>query len=364
LKIIGGKVFKGGIFKDEPLYIKDGIITDTDPADGEVVDAKKAYVIPGLVDIHSHGAVGHDFCDADVEGLKKITEYERSVGVTSYCPTSMTFDEDKLAKVFATAKAYKKSPESARVVGINMEGPFIAPEKKGAQNGKYIKAPDVDMFERLNEVSGGLIKLTTIAPERPNALEFIKKLSGKAVMSIGHTTSDYDTAMKAIEAGADHVTHLCNAMPPLNHREPGVIGAAADNKNVYVELICDGIHIHYSMIRRIYEMFGADRICLISDSMEATGMPDGDYALGGQKVIKKGRHATLTDGTLAGSASNLFDCVRCAVEAGIPLEDAIKMATINPAKSIGVDDKVGSLEAGRYGDVLIVNDKLKIEKII
>ncbi|SHJ68573.1 N-acetylglucosamine-6-phosphate deacetylase [Pseudobutyrivibrio xylanivorans] len=366
--IKNGNVFcSDGSFQIKDLLIVDGKITDdfvAASADGRVYDANRKYVIPGLVDIHSHGAVGHDFCDADVEGLREILKYEKSCGITSYCPTSMTLAKDMLIDIFKTATEIEPSPEHANIAGINMEGPFISASKKGAQNGKYIYSPDAEFFNECNDAAGGLIKLVTLAPEEAGSEEFIAALKDKVAISVGHTAATFDEADKAFKAGANHVTHLCNGMPPFNHREPGVFGAAIENENVIVELICDGIHIHSAMIRTIFKLFGAERVALISDSMEATGMPDGDYELGKQHVIKKGHHATLEDGTLAGSATNLFDCMKKAMEFGIPATDAIKSATSTPAKSIGLYPEIGSLEPGARADVLILGEDFKLEKII
>lgn len=366
--IKNGNVFcDDGRFEIKDILVADGRITDdinSAKADGIEIDANRKYVIPGLVDIHSHGAVGHDFCDADSEGLKEILKYEKSCGITSYCPTSMTLSKEMLLEIFKSATEIQPSSELAHIAGINMEGPFIADSKKGAQNGKYISKPNVEMFEEIFKASGNLIKLVTLAPEVEGSKEFIEKLHNKVTISVGHTDANYDEATTAFTAGANHVTHLCNAMPPFHHRDPGVYGAAADNEDVFVELISDGIHIHPAMIRSIFKLFGSNRICLISDSMEATGMPDGDYELGKQHVIKKGYHATLEDGTLAGSATNLFDCMRRAIEFGIKPEDAIKAASITPAKSIGIYPEVGSLKAGARADVLILDEKYNLEKVL
>mgnify|MGYP000769375709 CR=1 FL=1 len=245
-----------------------------------------------------------------------------------------------------------------------MEGPFIAPEKKGAQNGAYIQAPSAETFRACQQASGGLIKLVTLAPEMEGSVEFIKELKDEVHISVGHTTADYDTAKAAFEAGADHVTHLYNAMPPLNHRAPGVIGAAADNDHVYAELISDGLHIHGSAIRAAFRMFGPERIVLISDSMMACGMENGEYELGGQKVFMKDRKATLADGTIAGSATCLYDCMKRAVlEMNVPLESAVRAASENPAKSIGIDNDYGSLAAGRYGNVILADKELNIQAV-
>lgn len=366
--IKNGNVFcDDGHFKVKDLYIADGKITNdfnAARADGKIIDANRKYVIPGLVDIHSHGAVGHDFCDADSDGLREILKYEKSCGITSYCPTSMTLSKEMLLEIFKTATEIQPSPELAHIAGINMEGPFIADSKKGAQNGKYISKPDAEMFEELYEASGNLIKLITLATEVEGSGEFIKRFKDEVVISLGHTDANFNQASEAFLAGANHVTHLCNAMPPFHHRDPGVYGAAALNENVFVELICDGIHIHKAMVHSIFKLFGADRVCLISDSMEATGMPDGDYELGKQHVIKNGPLATLEDGTIAGSATNLFDCMRKAIEFGITPEEAIKAASVTPAKSIGIYPEVGSLRAGARADVLILDEEFNLEKIV
>ena len=354
-------------FQKKDLYIHDGIIISDEAAaseDGIVIDATGKYIVPGLVDIHSHGAKGHDFCDADAEGLMEILSYEKSCGITSYCPTSMTYSYEILKDIFETIKNIDSNNDLADIAGINMEGPFISFNKRGAQNEKYIQAPDIEMFRELNRICDNKIKLITIAPEVEGSAEFINAVKDEVNISIGHTEANYQCATNAFLQGVNHVTHLCNAMPPFLHRDTGVFGAAADNPNVYVELICDGIHIHPSMIRTIFKVFGANRICLISDSMEATGMKDGQYQLGGQKVFKKGNYATLEDGTLAGSASNLFDCMKNAVEFGISIEDAVRSATATPASSIGLYPNIGSLSIGAKADILILSEKLELEKII
>ncbi len=366
--IKNGTIYNGnkGFVIGDVLVADNRITEDIEAAkkDGIIIDATDKYILPGLVDIHSHGAVGHDFCDASSEGLKEILRYEKSCGITSYCPTSMTLSKDMLIDIFNSATSIEPDDELANIVGINMEGPFISMNKRGAQNAKYISNPDIDMFNECYKASGNLIKLITIAPELEGSSEFISKFKDTLAISIGHTEANYDQATAAFNNGANHVTHLCNAMPPFHHRDTGVFGAAAENKDVVVELICDGIHIHPSMIRTIFKIFGADRIALISDSMEATGMPDGDYELGKQHVIKKDHLATLENGTLAGSATNLFDCMKKAVEFGIPLEDAIKSATMTPAKSIGLYPEIGCLDIGSRADILILNKEYKLEQVL
>ena len=351
-------------FEKKDLYIEDGKITENRPSNDEVIDAEGLYVVPGLIDVHTHGAVGHDFCDANLNGLYSIAEFQKGMGVTSFCPTSMTYSEDKLTCVFSSINEFKHEAKYARILGINMEGPFIAPGKKGAQNPAYIQNSDVELFKRLNKTCGGKIKLVTLAPETKDANLFIKELADDVSISVGHTEANYDEAYEAFGNGANHVTHLFNAMPVFAHRDPGVVGAALEHSGVMAELICDKIHVHPCMVRSAFKLFGDDRIILISDSMEATGMEDGTYSLGGQTVHKKGRKATLEDGTIAGSATNLFTCFQIAVEIGIPLESALKAATKNPAKSIGLEDTVGTLKPGAFADILLLDKELNLVKVI
>lgn len=364
--IRGGMVFQpDGSFAEKEVYVEGEKITDV-KNDTDVINAEGCYVIPGLVDVHFHGCVGHDFCDGSEEAIADMAKYELANGITSINPATMTLGEDTLLQVAEAAAAYKKADhsEGAELVGINMEGPFISKEKKGAQNEEYIHRPDAEMFRRLQKASGGLFRLCALAPEVDGAMEFIDACKDEVVISVAHTTADYDTAKKAFDKGAKQVTHLYNAMPPFTHRAPGVIGAACDS-DCKVELICDGIHIHPSVIRTTFKMFGDDRIILISDSMAATGMTDGEYSLGGQKVIVKGNLATLEDGTIAGSATNLMNCLRFAVKtAGIPLASAVKCATKNPAQAIGVFDSYGSIEADKYANMVILNENLDIVKVI
>ena len=284
--------------------------------------------------------------------------------MTSYCPTSMTLPKEQLLDIFATAVKAGDDKDQARIVGINMEGPFIDPDKKGAHVERHIRKPDIGFFRECNEKSGRLIKLVTLAPNMEGADEFIEELKDEVKISIGHTMAGYDTALAAMKKGANHVTHLFNAMPPFAHRDPGVVGAAADAENCMVELICDGIHIHPSVVRNTFRMFGSERVILISDSMMASGMDNGTYELGGQEVTMNNRKATLANGTIAGSATNLFDCMKIAMEFGIPEADAIFAATRNPAKSIGVYDRVGSLTPGKEADILLVDDDYNLRKVL
>lgn len=363
--IKNAKVFDENFqFKVKDICIQNGVFTDTPAGGDEVIDASGMYAIPGLTDVHFHGCDGHDFCDGTEEAIQAIADYELKNGVTCIVPATMTYDEEKLTGIMAAAKAHKNEAGSD-LGGINMEGPFISTAKKGAQNPKYIHAPDIGMFRRLQEASGGLIKLVDIAPEEHGSMEFIENLKDEVAISIAHTTADYEIADAAFAKGAKHVTHLYNAMPPFTHRTPGVIGAAFDHSNVHVELICDGVHIHPSVVRATFQLFGDDRVVLISDSMMAAGLEDGDYSLGGQAVKVEGPVATLADGTIAGSVTNLMKCMRTAVQKmGIPLESAVKAAAVNSAKSVGLFDRYGSISTGKIGNVLLLDQDLNLVHVI
>ncbi|MDF2588980.1 MAG: N-acetylglucosamine-6-phosphate deacetylase [Anaerocolumna sp.] len=330
-----------------------------------IIDGSELYAIPGLTDLHFHGCVGYDFCDGNQEAISTMARYQLQNGITTICPATMTLPEETLQKICETAAAYD-SEKGAILCGINMEGPYVSVKKKGAQNEKYIRKPDIRMYRDLQKRSGNLIKLVAIAPEEEGAMEFIEELNDEVIISIAHTTANYDIAFEALEKGAKQVTHLYNAMPPFSHREPGVIGAACDKDDCMVELICDGIHIHPSVVRTTFKMFGEDRIILISDSMMATGLVDGEYELGGQKVNVVGRKATLvSDGAIAGSATNLMDCVRYVVKnMGISLETAIKCAAVNSAKAIGIYGKYGSITPGKVANIVLLDKELNINDII
>ncbi len=407
---------KGMIFTKECAFlpgmvtVEGGLIQEVQILEPEELTAQeqKNYLIPGLVDVHFHGAAGYDFCDGTREALQAIATYENRHGITTICPATMSLPVSELERILAVAVEWKtrqdakhkevcenyvgcektKQEEEQMLVhslrGIHLEGPFLSREKKGAQKDDYIIPADKDVLRNLQEKANGLIKLVTIAPEAEGAMECIRELKDTVRFSLGHTMANYETAREALETGADHVTHLYNAMKTSTHREPSVPEAAADTGNVFVELICDGVHVHPSVVRNAFRIYGDDRIVFISDSMRATGMPDGEYTIGGQKVMVKGARAILADetaagttqtdvsyieksvetGTIAGSVTNLYECMKEAVAMGIPKESAIKAATINPARSIDVDREVGSLEVGKRADILITDENLELETVI
>lgn len=331
----------------------------------EILDCGGKLLSPGFVDVHIHGCDSSDTCDGTREAIDTMSRFLIKHGVTSFCPTSMTIGVGQIEKAILAAKAAAEDPlsDGARVIGINLEGPFISASKKGAQLESAILKPDFELFHRLYELSGGLVRLVTVAPEEPGGYEFAKKASKFCAVSIGHTAAKYDEAKKSFDSGVTHATHLFNAMTGFLHREPGVVGAIFDDERVMAELICDGIHIHPAVLRTAFRVLG-DRVLIVSDSIRANGYPEGErYELGGQMVTVKGGKATLDDGTIAGSVTNLHDEVKNLVSFGVPIEQAIKAATFVPAKSIGLDDELGSIEPGKRADLLLLDEDLGIDKV-
>ena len=359
MRITGGQVFdleQGFVSRD--VYTDGGLLAEVS-GDGQELNASGCYVIPGLVDVHFHGCVGEDFSDATPEGLQKIADYELSQGVTYLCPAGMTLPEEQLTAICKNTAAHRtKNTGGAEVVGAHLEGPFLCTAKKGAQNADFLHDPDIPMLERFQEAAQGCVRLVTVAPEQPGAMEFIRAAVAMGItVSVGHTVSDYDTAMAAFAAGANHATHLYNGMPGLHHRQPAVIGAAFDSPGVQPELICDGVHIHGSAVRAAFRLFGKERMILISDSLRATGMPDGEYPFGGQMIEVHGSRATILGHpeTLAGSVTSLMGCLRQAIAFGIPPADAVRACTYNPAQSIGIAGRAGTLDTGKEASMVLLN---------
>ena len=366
MRITGAQVFdphQGFTARD--LCIQDGKIAAQ--AGGPEIDAGGCCLIPGLTDLHFHGCRGEDFSDATPDGLQAMADYELSRGITQICPAGMTLGEDQLTRICQNAAAHRaKNPGGAELVGLHLEGPFLCKAKKGAQNEAFLHDPDPAMLHRLQQAAQGMVKLVTLAAEQPGALEFIRSAQEDGItVSLGHTTADYDTACAAYEAGARQATHLFNAMPPFTHRAPGVVGAAFDHPQVKVELISDGVHIHPSVVRAVFQLFGAHRVILISDSLRATGMPDGRYPFGGQEIEVHGNRATMADdpNTLAGSVSDLMACMRSAVSFGIPLHDAVRAAAVNPAQVLGIFDRLGSLDVGKTANLAILDRDLNLKDV-
>ena len=368
MRIINGSVFVGEGFVERDVFVAEGrCVGEAARAEGgQTVDAAGCYVIPGLVDLHFHGSAGADISDGDLAGLHRMGAYEASRGVTAMCPATMTLPEDVLMRAAQAAAAYEPAADEAALVGINMEGPFISPSKVGAQNPDYVRNPSAEEFRRLQEAAGGLFKLVDIAPEEPGAEEFIREMANEVRISLAHTCTDYDTAARAFELGARQLTHLYNAMDPMHHRKPGPIPAAVEHGEVTAEIIADGVHIHPAMVRLAFQLFGDNRMILISDTLRAAGLEDGTYDLGGQDVTVRGPVATIDNGALAGSVSDLMRCLTVAVrDMGIPLASAVKAASANPARALGLDAERGAIEAGKVADaVLLDKETLDVRAVV
>ena len=353
------------------IEIEDGIILRVGkdlPRKEEdlAVDCAGSYtVVPGFVDVHIHGCAGADTCDATREALEAMAAFLLAHGVTSFCPTTMTTSRETIQAALLAAKDMMDHPMEggARVVGVNMEGPFIAKERKGAQKEEDILPPDFPLFQRFYEESGGIVRLVDVAPEQPGGLEFVEKASQLCTVSIAHTTADYDQAKAAFDKGVTHATHLFNAMSGLHHRKPGVVGAVFDDSRVRGELICDGFHIHPAVLRAAFQLLG-DRALIVSDSMRANGMPEGEaFDLGGQMVTVHQGKALLPDGTIAGSVTNLHQEIKNLVSFGVPFEQAVKAATLLPARAIGLDGEIGSIAPGKRADLVVLDENLDITAV-
>ena len=359
MNLIGGKAFIDGKFIQSDISITNDIISEigNQKEDINSVDCSEKYIIPGLVDIHTHGCAGFDFSSASVAEIEEMQKCYLKNGITSILATTVSLsNENIISAVKNITEASEKQTNGSKIKGINLEGPYLSAKKCGAHDSSLLKEPDIDFIASL----GDFIKVVNVAPEYKNASEFITKFKGKT--SIAHTDCDYASAKNAIELGADHITHIFNAMNPLHHRKPGVIGAFFDSDAI-AEMICDGIHIALPILKMMFTAY-ADRIAIISDSMAATGLSDGSYKLGALDVTVKDCVATLNDGTLAGSAKNLYNMMQYLINNEIDIESVIKSVTEIPAKSVGIDDTCGLIKTGRVADLVILNSDFTIDKII
>ena len=360
-----GWIFADGRFVRGGFSVENGQFAHVlEDVPGPAEDLDGALVIPGLVDIHVHGCAGADFSDGDYAGLVRMARYLARRGVTSFAPASMTLPYDALDKAFHAAARLRREglADGARLMGIQMEGPFLSREKRGSENPAYLRLPDWDRFLRLYDAAEGLLRIVDVAPELPGAVEFTRRASEKCRVSVAHTAAGYDQAAAVFDAGATHLTHLFNAMSGIHHRHPGPIGAASERENVTAELICDGIHVHPSAVRMAFRLFPG-RICLISDALRCCGMADGSYSLGGQEILLSGGVARLTGGAIAGSAADLYQCMRRAVSFGIPREQAVWAATALPARVIGRESETGAIADGRAADFVICGGELEPEAV-
>lgn len=343
-----------GILTD--IEVTDGVFTAIKMLDEEGIDLGGNDVFPGLIDIHCHGANGYSIYgvedDVVAVNMEKICEYYAKNGVTSWCPTTCA-PADKLKYILSLDYS---SFKGSHVLGLHLEGPYLSTSKAGAINPKNMRLPKSADFSDYEK-----IKFITVAPELEGAIDYIKEMSGKVKISLGHTCADYDTAIKAIEAGADCINHTFNALPPIHHREPGPIVAAVD-KGIYAEAICDGVHLHPGIVRMIYRLFGKDRMIMISDSVNGAGLPDGEFKIDGLKRIIKDKIIRNENGNLAGSWCHLFEDVRRAIGFGIPREDVYYMASTTPAKFLGLNK--GRIEVGYDADFIVVTERDELLKTV
>lgn len=370
IKIITGGViltpFK--LLKDKVIFIEEETISHIGEAEGmvkdkEIIDAEGGYIIPGFIDLHLHGGGGFDFMDANSGGVIEIAKTHSYHGTTSFLPTTMTMSRDKIISSLNTIKeVYAKGTGYAEILGVHLEGPYINKERKGAQKEDYVRGPSIEEFDEFNKASGNLIKIVTIAPEIPDAINFIKWLREKGIIaSIGHSNATYEQACCGILAGISHVTHIFNAMTGLSHYKPGIVGAALSSPELVLEVIADKFHVAPPVLKILINSVEKENIILITDAIRATDKPEGIYDLGGQDVNVADGQARLENGSLAGSILTMDQAVMNLVnDVGVSFQDALRMATINPAKCLGVDDKKGSLAPGKDADIVILDRELQV----
>lgn len=368
--IKGGKILDENFkFIDGEILVKENKIKKIgkDLGDDIVIDAEGGYVVPGFIDTHMHAAVGTSYLEYEEDTVEKIGIYEASVGTTTLLPTISATLAERLTDVINHLKKYykKEIDNCAAFEGIHLEGPFFSEIFKGAHQSHNIRKPELSEMESLIKEGEGMVKIMTIAPELPGAEEVIKYgVKNGVVMSCGHTNATFKEAQRGIEWGVSQCTHMYNAMRPLKHREPGTVGAFLYNNDVKSELICDFFHIDPAVIKITYNVKGRDKINMITDSGVGTGYPDGEYFYHGKKIIKKNGGQYLEDGTIASGTSCLLDGVKNCVSLGIPLEAACQMASKNPAETVGIYDRKGSISEGKIADLLILDKELNLKQVI
>lgn len=340
----------------------------------KIIDADGKYLSPGFIDIHNHGNFGHDTMDATFEAIESISRFHIKNGVTGFLPTTITAPLKKIKKAIKNVADYiefqnnedKLKKQKSQVLGLYLEGPYFSQVKRGAQNPKYLKRPEINELEEFLDISNQNVKIVSLAPELSGALEAITYLKSKGIIvSVGHTNALFSEVKVGIGKGITLATHLYNGMKGFSHREPAAVGAVLTDERVSCEMICDGVHLHKAAMDVAVQMKGKDRIILISDAMMATGLEDGEYELGRQKVFVKNGEARLSDGSLAGSTLTLNKAVYNMVNiVNIPLQDAVRMASLNPAKVIGLDDRKGSIEIGKDADLIIFDENINIFTVI
>ncbi len=359
------------LLKDMTLTVDNGRISAiakdilSVPADEEEYDCTGMILIPGFIDLHVHGAMGADTSDGDIESLRKISSYLAGKGVTSFCPTTMMIPKEDVIRVLLSADHFRREePQGARVLGVRLEGPFLSKEKCGVQNTDYAIDPSTEFIDEiLSGFSQDLISIIDIAPELPGACDFISKMKDRYVLSAAHTASTYNCCREAIASGLSHGTHLFNAMNPLFHHEPGSVGALLEDRGVTCELICDGMHVHPSVLKIAFASLGEDRAVVVSDAMRAAGMPDGEYDLGGTPVRVTSGRTDFGNGRLAGSTTDIHAEFLNLLKMGLPLRTALKACTLNPAKVLHIDHETGTIEVGKYADLVVLDSAYRVRKV-
>ncbi|MCQ2522191.1 MAG: N-acetylglucosamine-6-phosphate deacetylase [Lachnospiraceae bacterium] len=368
-----GTVFVNGTFIKADVLVAEGRISAVFPKSnrgdyiGEVerlpkecvLDVEGKYIIPGLVDTHFHGGAGADFSDGEQEALSRIEEVERKEGSLYLCPATMTLPKEQILKATKTLVKYK-SRYNGTFCGFYLEGPFFHPEKIGAQNPDYLKLPDATFLDAVLNEAKGLCKVVSLAPELPGALALVAKFRNEVRFSLGHTTADGEQARRAFAEGVRRITHLYNAMP--NYEE--ILDAAAEDGDVYAELICDGVHNNSERVLKAFSSLGPEHVILISDSMRAMGMPDGIYDLGGQKISVQGKLALTKSGAKAGSVTSLLGCVQEAIAMGVPAKDAVLAATRTPARALEMAEDCGEIKVGGRAKLLVLDDAFKLQRVL
>ena len=373
LAIKNGKtILEDGVVLGKAVLVDGKIVDVVDeseiPAGAEIIDANGGYIAPGFIELHIHGYLGKDVCDASEESIRIISKGLLENGVTGYLPTTMTVDMSVIKGAIESVRALmaeSKTPEfdGTQILGVHAEGPFISESKKGAQDPRYILKPDADFVKANSDV----IRVITLAPEEDDAdFSQIKRITAETdvVVSMGHTSADYDTAVAGVKAGVRHATHLFNAMTPLTHRGPGVVGAALNCDEVSTELIVDTHHVNKALFDTVYKLKGR-KLVFITDCLPAGGLPEGEYTLGGAKIIYKNDLCRLEDGTIAGSVLKLNKGVwNVYTNSKIPLHECVNCASLNPATTLGIADKKGSIKAGKDADLVILDNEFNVKKTI
>ncbi len=370
MKIRAKEIFlEDRILNNGEVTVENGIVTAIGEASagGEAIELGSLKLCPGFLDIHIHGGNGVDSMDASYEAIDKLSQYKLKEGVTSFCPTPMTAEMDNIkSAVKNIASAVEKGVSGAKILGMFIEGPYISHEKRGAHPSYLLRKINLDEFSELISIGKGNIISFAIAPEIENAFEAIRFLREKGIyVRLGHTAGNYQLLTQAIEAGGSIGIHTYNAMSPFTHSEPGCIGAMLSNDDVYCEVICDLVHVHKAALKILFKCKTPEKAILITDCMRAGGLADGEYTLGEDTISVKDSIARTKTGNLAGSTVTLINAIKNVVnEVGIPLHDAITMATLTPAKALGKDKEVGSIAVGKKADMIAIDDDFNIKFVM